>query len=639
MAGSNGFLRTHKQQDDWAEETADATTLVQIAIVYRGTEIEIYRNAELLAQYDAGSAESFGDENVVWLGRRHYDAQLANRYFVGTIDDARIYDVALDSDQIAALKANQASTPAPLAWWDFERGQVRDRMGRYPISMLLGGARVEAGKLHLDTPGDQLLASRAELDIGLATENMNQADRTARALREKLLSDPHRPGYHFVTPEGRACPSTRTGPSSGKGATICSTSSRTSADTTGDTSPAPICSTGDTIRPGLIAGMFSGNCFLNKDGRPTMCYHQVGQGNAMAVAARRRAERVEEAGFEPDHTATEPGDPHHGKYRSWDPYGWLEGRHVLRHLRRRATGNRQGAEAWTGHGQYVGDLLANTVDGRVDQRGRLVRRLLQARRPATCCSASATGSAAATTWANGRTSSFIPTFHEQMSWVDNSFFAPESLLDDRGRRIMWAWIFDSAGLRDSHRFRLVGDHELAACPVAGPQGRLQIQPPEELQRLRYDARQLSSRQVAADSEVVLDTIRGNSLELELEISAAQAVAYGLKVCCAPDESEQTAVYYDARQQQLTIDARQSSQGEGAKTLEAGPLVLEPGQRLQLRVFVDKSVVEVFANGRQAVMRRIYPTRPDSLEVRLFSRGGPAEVHSIRAWSMTPSNAY
>jgi beta-fructofuranosidase len=39
---------------------------------------------------------------------------------------------------------------------------------------------------------------------------------------------------------------------------------------------------------------------------------------------------------------------------------------------------------------------------------------------------------------------FHPTFHEQMSWVDNSFFAPESLLDDRGRRIMWAWIFRSS---------------------------------------------------------------------------------------------------------------------------------------------------------------------------------------------------
>ena len=28
----------------------------------------------------------------------------------------------------------------------------------------------------------------------------------ARALRERLLSDPHRPGYHFVIPEGTGMP-------------------------------------------------------------------------------------------------------------------------------------------------------------------------------------------------------------------------------------------------------------------------------------------------------------------------------------------------------------------------------------------------------------------------------------------------
>jgi sucrose-6-phosphate hydrolase SacC (GH32 family) len=40
------------------------------------------------------------------------------------------------------------------------------------------------------------------------------------------------------------------------------------------------------------------------------------------------------------------------------------------------------------------------------------------------------------------------------------------------------------------------------------------------------------------------------------------------------------------------------------------------------VFVDKSVVEVFANdGRQAVMRRIYPSRADSVGVKPFSKKG------------------
>jgi len=55
--------------------------------------------------------------------------------------------------------------------------------------------------------------------------------------------------------------------------------------------------------------------------------------------------------------------------------------------------------------------------------------------------------------------------------------------------------------------------------------------------------------------------------------------------------------------------------------------------------VDKSVVEVFANGRQAVMRRIYPSRTDSVGLRLFSNGGPARVRSLQAWEMAPANPY
>jgi beta-fructofuranosidase len=50
-------------------------------------------------------------------------------------------------------------------------------------------------------------------------------------------------------------------------------------------------------------------------------------------------------------------------------------------------------------------------------------------------------------------------------------------------------------------------------------------------------------------------------------------------------------------------------------------------------------VEVFANDRQAVMRRIYPTRADSLGVSLFSRGGPAQVASIDAYDISPTNPW
>jgi len=56
-------------------------------------------------------------------------------------------------------------------------------------------------------------------------------------------------------------------------------------------------------------------------------------------------------------------------------------------------------------------------------------------------------------------------------------------------------------------------------------------------------------------------------------------------------------------------------------VKAGPFELRPHKALKLQVFIDKSVVEVFANDRQAVMRCIYPSRKDGLDVILFAKGG------------------
>ncbi len=79
---------------------------------------------------------------------------------------------------------------------------------------------------------------------------------------------------------------------------------------------------------------------------------------------------------------------------------------------------------------------------------------------------------------------------------------------------------------------------------------------------------------------------------------------------------------------------------GRRASRPAPSSSKPDEPLELRVFVDKSVVEVFANGgRQAVMRRIYPSRADSLGVRLFARGGPARVATLEAWEMMPSNPF
>jgi beta-fructofuranosidase len=128
----------------------------------------------------------------------------------------------------------------------------------------------------------------------------------------------------------------------------------------------------------------------------------------------------------------------------------------------------------------------------------------------------------------------------------------------------------------------------------------------------------------------VDGIGGNSLELFIDMESAEASEYGVKVCVSPDGQEETSVFYDAVEGKLKVDTRKSGPEDTPKTVEAAPFRLKDGERLKLRVFVDKSVVEVFANSRQAVMRRIYPSRADSVGVSLIS---------TEAWNIAPSNPY
>jgi beta-fructofuranosidase len=60
--------------------------------------------------------------------------------------------------------------------------------------------------------------------------------------------------------------------------------------------------------------------------------------------------------------------------------------------------------------------------------------------------------------------------------------------------------------------------------------------------------------------------------------------------------------------------------------------LDEAETLTLRVFVDRSVIEVFANSRLCLTSRVYPSA-ESLGVALFAQGGSVGVRSVDVWTM------
>ena len=156
-----------------------------------------------------------------------------------------------------------------------------------------------------------------------------RSEQARSTVRERILSDPARPAYHFVVPEGIAIPFDPNGAIYWKGRyhlfyIFQDTQLGKRSDHWGHMSSTDLFHWRHHPT-GLLEGMYSGNCFINEDGVPTICYHQVGQGNAMAVALDDDLNEWKKLDSNPITPKTREGDEHHEKYRSWDPHGWLEG--------------------------------------------------------------------------------------------------------------------------------------------------------------------------------------------------------------------------------------------------------------------------------------------------------------------------
>lgn len=170
---------------------------------------------------------------------------------------------------------------------------------------------------------------------------------------------------------------------------------------------------------------------------------------------------------------------------------------------------------------------------------------------------------------------------------------------------------------------------------------LHVEPAPEVESLRFDPQRVAPMDIPANEDVALEGIRGKAMEVEAVIDPGAAREVGLRVLRSPDGAEQTRVSLFRRDDRtfdvgsLQVDVSRASLRSDvfARTPEIGPIKLDEGEPLRLRVFVDRSVVEVFANGRQCLTIRAYPQREESAGVSAFARGGAARLVSFAAWQM------
>ena len=215
---------------------------------------------------------------------------------------------------------------------------------------------------------------------------------------------------------------------------------------------------------------------------------------------------------------------------------------------------------------------------------------------------------------------FLPEQHGKMSWAGAEFFAPESLLTPDGRRVMWAWCYPRGARKKLWDKIQTGPQSLPRELSLSEDGKLIIKPLRELEQLRTDEKRKENLTVKSDTTQLLKGVAGDTMELEIVIEAPAAREFGVKVLCDKKGNKGFTI----------------ASGKGRKNLSVGyikpPFNLKDGEDLTLRIFIDKNLVEVFANDRQAAVAW-HEYDPKDLHVSLFSKGGDLKVKSVSAWQM------
>ena len=194
-----------------------------------------------------------------------------------------------------------------------------------------------------------------------------------------------------------------------------------------------------------------------------------------------------------------------------------------------------------------------------------------------------------------------PEFEISSKFVEidrgNDFYAPQSMEDDKGRRLIVGWM----GIPEEEDFPTV-ENEWIHCLTLPRElklinGKLYQKPIAEMETIRGEKIEFSS-----DVKGEVEVGKGQTYEIIAKFKNISS-DFGIKL--RADEKNETVVKFDFEAKKLILDRSKGRQTDKrVRKVFLGDL-----DNLELRIFVDNSSVEVFVNGGEEVFSsRIFPEK-------------------------------
>ncbi|WP_408009095.1 glycoside hydrolase family 32 protein [Pseudalkalibacillus sp. A8] len=228
----------------------------------------------------------------------------------------------------------------------------------------------------------------------------------------------------------------------------------------------------------------------------------------------------------------------------------------------------------------------------------------------------------------------VAKFYQERSMLldyGHDFYAPQTLKDDKGRRIMMGWMDMWFSKRPSENDGWVGAMTIPRELTYNQNGIFVQQPVEELKTLRKNHHCIESFEIYGERSFPKLEGIGTEICIEFDMINSDSPVFGLNLRCSKDRSEKTVVKINKNAEEIIVDL--TSAGEGESGIYKAPYKSTIDGKLNLRIFLDTTSIEIFVNhGEQVITNRIYPNTT-SKEVDLFAEKGKARVLKADKWSL------
>jgi beta-fructofuranosidase len=208
-------------------------------------------------------------------------------------------------------------------------------------------------------------------------------------------------------------------------------------------------------------------------------------------------------------------------------------------------------------------------------------------------------------------------FHSETKGLldHGSYYAMKSMLDEKGRRILWGWVQESRGPEECKAAGWAGSMALPRVLTLGAENELRMETPPEFASLRRHTKTAK----AAPTGMVIQNRAGEAV-CTFQPGDSPCT---LDLRAAGEAEPLFAVKYTGSKAAPAVSI-------GGKTL---PLHPDPRGVSTIHLWMDGSVIEVFLDSREAMTARAYA--PSAGDIQVAWTGAPSALESLSVSAIAP----